>query len=65
MLAKSAKERRYQERNKQFRENRIFDFDQKKIYAEFNGDWVRPIDVPNPEESKRFWELSLEYQERA
>ena len=25
------------------------------MYAEFNGDGVRPNDVPNAEESKRFW----------
>ena len=55
MLAKSAKVRRYQQRIEQFRQNRIFDFDQKKMYAEFNGDGVRPSDVPNAEESKRFW----------
>ena len=33
MLAKSAKIRRYEQRIEQFRQNRIFDFDQKKIYA--------------------------------
>ncbi|XP_068756065.1 uncharacterized protein [Montipora capricornis] len=27
----------------------------KKIYAEFNGDGIRSNDVPNAEESKRFW----------
>ena len=55
MFAKSAKVRKYQQRTEQFRQNRIFDFDQKKMYAEFNGDGVRPSDVPNAEESKRFW----------
>ena len=25
------------------------------MYAKFNGDGVRPIDVPNAGESKRFW----------
>ena len=55
MLAKSSKVRRCQERIEQFRQTRIFDFDQKKIYAQFNGDGVRPSNVPNTEESKRFW----------
>ena len=55
MLAKSAKVRRYQQRIEQFRQNRIFDFDQKNMYTEFNGDRVRSIDAPNAEESKRFW----------
>ena len=36
MPAKSAKVRRYQQRIEQLRQNTIFDFDQKKIYAEFN-----------------------------
>ena len=54
LLAKSAKVGRYQQRIEQFRQNRIFDFD-LKMYAEFNGDEVRPSDVPNIEESKRFW----------
>ena len=55
MLAKSAKIRRYEQRIEQFRQNGIFDFDQTKIYAEFNGGGVRSNDVPNAEESKRFW----------
>ena len=54
ILAKSAKVRRYQQKIEQLRQNRIFDFDQRKMYAEFNGFGVRPIDVPNVEESKRF-----------
>ena len=55
LLAKSAKVRRYQQRIEQFRQNRIFYFDLKKMSAEFNEDEVRPSDVPNVEESKRFW----------
>ena len=52
MLAKSAKVKSYEERIEQLRQNRIFDFDLKKLYAEFNGGGVRPTDVPNTEESK-------------
>lgn len=51
-LAKSAKVKRHEERIEQLRQNRIFDFDLKKLYAEFNGGAVRPTDVPNAEESK-------------
>ena len=54
-LVKSAKVRRYQERIEKFRQNRIFDFDQKNMYPEINGDGVRPSEVPNAEESNRFW----------
>ena len=53
-LAKSLKVRRYEQRIEQFRQNRIFDFDGKKMYTEFNGGGVRSNDVPNAEESKRF-----------
>ena len=35
MPAKSAKVRRYEQRTEQFRQSRIFDFDQK-MYTEFN-----------------------------
>ena len=40
----SAKVIRYQQRIEQLRQNRIFDFDQKKMYAEFSGDRVRSSD---------------------
>ena len=53
-LAKSLKVRRYEQRIEQFRQNRIFDFDGKKMCTEFNGGGVRSNDVPNAEESKRF-----------
>ena len=31
-------------------DNIILDFHQKKMYAEFNGDGVRPSEVPNAED---------------
>ena len=55
MLAKSSKVRIYEQRTEQFRQVRIFDFDRKKMYAELNGVGVRANDVPNAEESNRFW----------
>ena len=55
MLAKSAKVKRYEQRIEQFRQNRIFDLDQKKIYAELNGNGIRSNGVPNPEECTKFW----------
>ena len=36
MLAKSSKVKRYQQKIEQFRQNRIFDLNQQKIYAELN-----------------------------
>ena len=47
MLAKSTKVKRCEHRIEQFRQNRIFDLDQKKIYAELNRNRIRSNDVPN------------------
>ena len=46
------KVRRYQQRIKQYRKVQSSIL---KMYAEFNGDGVRPIDVPNAKEGKEFW----------
>ena len=55
MMAKSAKVKRYVQRIEQFRQNWIFDLDQKKIYAELNGNGIRSNGVPNAEECTKFW----------
>ena len=55
MIAKSAKIRRFEQRIEQFRQNRLFEVDQKRIYTEFNGRRERSIVVPNKEESRQFW----------
>ena len=55
ILAKSAKQKRYEQRITQFRQNRTFNVDQKKIYMEFNGSAFRSTDMPNAEESRNFW----------
>ena len=55
MPAKSAKVKRYEQRIKQFRQNRIFDLDQKKIYAELNENGIRSNGVPNAEEYTKSW----------
>ena len=47
ILAKSTK---ISTENRTIQTFRIFDFDQKKIYAEFNGGGVRFNDVPDEEE---------------
>ena len=54
MLAKSAKVKRYEQRIGQFRQNRIFDLNQKKIYTELNGNGIKSNGVPNAEEYKKF-----------
>ena len=37
MIAKNAKIKRYEQRVNQFRQNKIFNVDQKRIYKELNG----------------------------
>ena len=41
MLEKIAKVKRYEQTIEQFRPNKIFDLDQKKIYAELNRNEIR------------------------
>ena len=49
MLAKSTKVKRYEQRIEQFRQNSIFDLNQKNLYAELNREGVISNDVPNVE----------------
>ena len=55
MQAKSTTVKRYEQRIEQFRQNRIFDLNQKKIYTELNGNGIRSNDLPNAEECTKFW----------
>ena len=55
MLAKSTKVKRYEQRIEIFRQNRIFDIEQKNVYAELNRDVIRSNDVSNVEECAKFW----------
>ena len=54
MLAKSAKVKRYEQRIEHFRKNRIFDLDQKKIYAELNRNEVRSNDMQMQKNAESF-----------
>ena len=56
ILAKAAKISRYEQRIQQYRINRLFKVDQKKVYKEFNGQTGSSNgDIPNSPESKTFW----------
>ena len=55
MLVKSEEVKRYKQRIEQFRQNRIFDLDQKKIYMELNRNGIRLNYLPNAEECTKFW----------
>ena len=56
ILAKAAKISRYEQRIQQYRINRLFKVDQKKVYNEFNRQTGSSNgDIPNAEESRTFW----------
>ena len=55
-MAKAAKIRRYEERIKQYQQNRMFNIDQKGVYKEFNGEVYNEKVIPDAEENRTFWE---------
>ena len=57
ILAKTAKINRYDQRIQQYRINRLFEIDQKKVYNELNGQNNIKSDglVPDANESQQFW----------
>ena len=55
MSAKSAKIKRYEQRIIQYRQNQLFETDQKKVYKELNGEADGESVIPDAEESKSFW----------
>ena len=59
MIAKGAKVKRYEQRATQFRQNRLFNVDQKKIYTELNGGGNRSSDVPGAEDGRGEWPSGL------
>ena len=55
-LEKAPNLSRYEQRIQQYRINRLFKVDQKKVYNEFNGKTGSSNgDIPNAEESRTFW----------
>ena len=55
LKAKREKIKRYQQRKHQYRQNRTFRTDQKRIYQEMNGNVTQEGVKPDVEESKRLW----------
>ncbi len=56
VTAQAAKLRRYEERNNQYRQNRLFESNQKRLFEEIEGlEWDENI-VPNATESEEFWQ---------
>ena len=56
ILAKAAKIARYEQRIHQYRINRLFKVDQKRVYNEFNGQMGNNRgEMPNTEEIRTYW----------
>lgn len=55
VLAKKAKIDWYTERIQQFRQNRLFNYDQKRLYSELNMNNRVANEIPDAEESRMFW----------
>ncbi len=55
LVAKAAKIKRYGDRITQFRQNRMFAVEQKKVYKELNREASGESVIPDAEESKKFW----------
>ena len=56
ILGKTVKLSQYKQRIQQFRINRLFKVDQKKVYNKFSGQTGSSSgDIPNADESRPFW----------
>ena len=55
-LAKKAKMKRYEQRIKQYKQNRMFNVDQKKFCQELDVKSRKEKIVPDAEDSKTFWD---------
>jgi hypothetical protein len=56
VIAKRAKLKRYEQRVRQYQQNKLFKIDQKKVYQELNGIFERGEKiVPDASESVAFW----------
>ena len=55
VLAKVVKIERYNERIKQYKQNRLFDIDQKKLFASLNGKTKESNEISDADQSRVFW----------
>ena len=55
ITAKAAKINRYERRINQFRINRMFSPNQKRVFMELNGEVINENIVPNVDEGRKFW----------
>ena len=54
LVAVGAKRERYDNRTEQYRQNRLFESNQKKLFNELEGAQRKSV-IPDAEENRRFW----------
>ncbi len=55
VVAKAAKVKRYEARNEQQRQNRLFEVDQGRLYQELDGKDSSESLIPDADEARKFW----------
>ena len=55
VLAKDGTLKRYQQRVKQYRQNKTFQNNERKFYQQLRGDDNKTYQQPNAKETERFW----------
>ena len=55
MIAKKTKIKRYEQRISQFRQNQLFQVNQKQVYKDLNGEKQGDGIIPNSEDTIKFW----------
>ena len=61
ITAKAAKMDRYEKRINQFRINRMFSSNQKRVFMALNSEVIKENTVPNADESRKFWSEIWDY----
>ena len=69
LIAKKAKLMRYDQRVKQYEQNRLYRVDQKRFYQEINGERTNEAVIPDSDESQKFrsgiWSNEIEHKKDA
>ena len=55
ILAKEGKLKRFRDRTKQYRQNRMFQNNEWKFYRQVGEEWAKSYQQPDVKEAKKFW----------
>ena len=55
LIAKKTRAKRYERRISHFRQNQLFQVNQKQVYKDLKAEKQRDRIIPNPEHSIKFW----------